>query len=336
MSRWLALLMLLFTSASAVADPVEDFYARRQVKLLIGYPSGAAYDIYARLVGRHLGRHIPGRPNVVVGNMPGASSLILANSLANIAERDGSVIGAVFERIGLEPLVNPGDAKFDGRAFAWLGSVLKVTDVCMFWRDAPAKSIEEAKRVEVIVGTAGNSGGSALAARALNAFMGTKFKLIGGYGGNEMFLAMERGETHGRCGMSWGGLKASKPDWLAQGKLSIVIQMAMQKHPELPDVPLVMDMVTKPDDRRALEYIYATQEMGRPFVAPPGVPAERVAALRRAFDETFADPLFLEDARRSGQEVDPVTGARVQEIVERLYGTPRAIIDRVEALRGAP
>ena len=335
--RWTALVAsLLAFAAPARADPVEDFYARRPLTLMVGYPSGAAYDIYARLVGRHLGRHVPGKPSVVVSNLPGASSLILANSLANVVAKDGATIGAVFERIGLEPLVNPGDARFDGRAFAWLGSVLKVTDVCMFWHEAPAKTIADAFRQEVIVGTAGNSGGSALAPRVLNAFLGAKFRLIGGYGGNDMFLAMERGETQGRCGMSWGGLKASKPDWLAQGKLNIVIQMAMQKHPELPDVPLIMDMVSKPEDRVALEYLYATQEMGRPFVAPPGVPADRIAALRKAFEDTFADPEFLAEARRLNQEVDPVPGARVQEIVERLYRTPRDIIDRVEALRNGP
>lgn len=329
------ILALTLLASAARGDPIEDFYARRSVTLQIGYPLGAAYDIYGRIVGRHLGRHIPGRPNMIVQNVPGASSLILANSLANIAPRDGTVIGAVFERIGLEPLVNPGDAKFDGRAFAWLGSVLKVTDVCMIWRDAPAKTFEDTLRVETLVGTAGNSGGSALAARVLNVFLGAKFRLIAGYGGNDMFLAMERGETHGRCGMSWGGLKASKPDWLVERKINVIIQMAMQKHPELPHVPLIMDLVSKPQDKAALEYLYATQEMGRPFIAPPGVPAERVAALRKAFDEMIDDPAFLEDARRSNLEIDAIPGARVQAIMNRLYDTPRAVIDRVEALRNA-
>lgn len=326
-------LALALISAPARAQTVEEFYHRHELVFYVGYPVGAAYDLYARLVGRHLGAHIPRNPTVVMRNMPGASSLILANALANTLPRDGSVIGALFERIGLEPLVNPQNAKYDGRQFGWIGSVLKVTDVCMFWADAPAKTIADAMNREVIVGTAGNSGGSALEARVLNAFAGTKFRLIAGYGGPELFLAMERGETQARCGMSWGGLKASKPDWLAQGKLNIVVQLGLRKHPELPEVPLVMDLVKSPEDRIALEYLYATQEMGRPFAAPPGTPGDRVAALRHAFDETVGDPDFLRDASRSNLEVAPITGAAVQDIVDRLYGTPREIIDRVEALR---
>ena len=323
----------LLAMCASHAETIEEFYARHPVTLLIGYPSGSAYDIYARLVGRHLGRHIPGKPSVVVSNQPGASSLIAANALANTLPRDGSVIGAVFERIGLEPLVNPATAKFDGRSFGWIGSILKVTDVCMFWHAAPARTIEDAKKVEVIVGAAGEAGGSALAARVLNTFVGTKFKIIGGYGGADMFLAMERGETQARCGMSWGGLKASRPDWLEKKLVSVVVQMAMQKHAELADVPLIMDMVSRPDDRDALQYLYATQEMGRPFLVPPGTPPDRIEALRQAFDEMSRDPAFLEDARRSNQEVDAVSGARVQEIMDALYKTPKPIIDQVEALR---
>ena len=323
----------LLAMTTSHAETIEEFYARHPLTLLIGYPSGSAYDIYARLVGRHLGRHIPGKPSVVVSNQPGASSLIAANALANTLPRDGSVIGAVFERIGLEPLVNPATAKFDGRSFGWIGSILKVTDVCMFWHAAPARTIEDAKKVEVIVGAAGEAGGSALAARVLNTFVGTKFKIIGGYGGADMFLAMERGETQARCGMSWGGLKASRPDWLEKKLVSVVVQMAMQKHAELPDVPLIMDMVSRPEDRDALQYLYATQEMGRPFLVPPGTPPDRIETLRHAFDEMSRDPAFLEDARRSNQEVDAVSGARVQEIMDALYKTPKPIIDQVEALR---
>jgi tripartite-type tricarboxylate transporter receptor subunit TctC len=327
---WLSLI------APARAEPVADFYAHHSLNLLVGFPAGAAYDIYARLLARHLGDHVPGQPSVVVTNMPGASSLVLTNFLANAAPKDGSVVGAVIERVGLEPLIDPANARFDGRAFGWIGSLLKVTEVCMFWGAAPAKTIEDAKREEVIVGASGSSGGSALAARVLNAFVGTKFKIIGGYGGPELFLAMERGETEGRCGMSWGGLKAARPDWLADGKLNIVVQMAMQKDPELAGVPLITDLVQSNSDKDALRYLYATGEMGRPFVAPPGVPDDRIAALRAAFDATVADPAFIADAKRANLEISAVPGTRVQEIVQKLYETPRSIIDRVEALEMGP
>jgi tripartite-type tricarboxylate transporter receptor subunit TctC len=330
----ISLSMSAITSGNAHADSVQEFYSRQPLTFHVGYPAGAAYDIYARIVGRFLGKHIPGHPTVVMKNVPGASSLVLANSLANVLPRDGSAIGALFERIGVEPLVNPQHAKFDGTKLTWIGSVLKVTDVCMFWHGASAKSIEDAKRKEVIVGTAGVAGNSALAPRVLNAFVGTKFKLVGGYGGADLFLAMERGETEARCGMSWGGLKASKPDWLAEKKVNIVVQMAINKHPELAGVPHIMDLVAKPEDKVALEYLYATQEMGRPFAAPPEIPEDRKVALRRAFDDTMRDPEFLEAARRSLLDIDPIPGTEVQAIMERLYQTPRAIIDRVESLRG--
>jgi tripartite-type tricarboxylate transporter receptor subunit TctC len=321
-------------ASAARAETPQEFYSRHPVSFYIGYPAGAAYDIYARLVGRFIGKHIPGQPAVIMKNMPGASSLILANALAHTLPRDGSVFGALFERIGLEPLVGTTNARFDGTKFGWLGSVLKVTDVCMFWHTAPAKTIEDARHQEVIIGTAGNAGNSGLAPRILNAFLGTRFKLVGGYGGADLFLAMERGETQARCGMSWGGLKASKPDWLAQKKVNIVIQTALKKHPELSDVPLVMDLISKPEDRIALEYLFATQEMGRPLATPPGVPEDRVVALRQAFDETMRDPEFLEAARRANLDIDPIPGAEVQAIMERLYKTPHEVIERVEAIRG--
>ena len=321
-------------ASAARAETPQEFYSHHPVSFYIGYPAGAAYDIYARLVGRFIGKHIPGQPAVIMKNMPGASSLILANALAHTLPRDGSVFGALFERIGLEPLVGATNARFDGTKFGWLGSVLKVTDVCMFWHTALAKTIEDARHQEVIIGTAGNAGNSGLAPRILNTFLGTRFKLVGGYGGADLFLAMERRETQARCGMSWGGLKASKPDWLAQKKVNIVIQTALKKHPELSDVPLVMDLISKPEDRIALEYLFATQEMGRPLATPPGVPEDRVVALRQAFDETMRDPEFLEAARRANLDVDPIPGAEVQAIMQRLYKTPQEVIERVETIRG--
>ncbi len=326
------LIVTALTNPSAAQSPAE-FYGGRTITLVVGYPSGSAYDLYARLVGRHIGRNIPGNPSVIISNLPGASSLVATNALANTSARDGSTIGAVFERIAVEPLINASRALFDGREFGWIGSVLKVTDVCMFWHTAKAKSVEEAKSVEVIVGAAGEAGNSALAPRVMNEFLGTKFKIIGGYGGAEMFLAMERGETEARCGMSWGGLKASRPDWITNGKIKVVLQMAMERHQELKSTPNILDLVTKPEDRAALEYLYATQEMGRPFLAPPKIPTDRLAALREGFNRTMIDPQFVDDANKSNQEIDPIPGVRVQQIVEALYRTPKHLIDRVEVLR---
>ena len=204
----------------------------------------------------------------------------------------------------------------------------------MIWHTAQAKTIEDARRYETIIGTASTTAGSAISPLVLNDVAGTKFKIVSGYSGTEMFLAMERGETQARC-MSWGGLKASKPDWLAEKKVNIVVQLAVQKHPELPDVPLVTDFASKPEDLAALKFMYETQEMGRPFLAPPGVPADRLAALRAAFDAMVKDPAFLEDARRSSLELAPISGLRAQQIIEQLYQTPKSAIARVEGWRAS-
>ena len=287
---------LLIASAlthQCMAQSPAEFYSGRTVTLVVGYPAGSAYDLYARLVGRHIGRNIPGNPSVVISNMPGASSLVATNALANTAPRDGSTIGAVFERIAVEPLINASRARFDGREFGWIGSVLKVTDVCMFWHTAKAQTVDEAKSVEVIVGAAGEAGNSALAPRVMNEFLGTKFKIIGGYGGADMFLAMERGETEARCGMSWGGLKASRPDWVAQGKIRVVLQMAMERHPELKSTPNILELVTKPEDRAALEYLYANSRNGTPVPCTAqnsGRPPRRLAASLRPNDDR--SPVF--------------------------------------------
>lgn len=319
-----ALAAILAGAAPAAAEPTVNLY--------VGYPPGAAYEIYARLLSRHFGDHLPGQPTVVLRSMPGASSLVLANYLANVAPRDGNTLGGVHERIGVEPLVDPL-AKFDGTKMTWIGSMLKTTDVCMVWHTSPAKTIAEAKTTSVVVGGANVAGSGTMDPRVLNAILGTKFKIVTGYEGPDIFLAMERGELNGRCGMSWSGLKTSKPDWLRDKKLIILIQLGLAKHPDLPNVPLLMDQPMSADDRAGLEYLFATQEMGRPYVAPPAVPKARATALRRAFDATMTDPKFLADAKKGDIEINPIAGEKVAAIVDRLYRTPKAIIDRIEAFR---
>jgi tripartite-type tricarboxylate transporter receptor subunit TctC len=323
----------LLLASSVVPALAQSSRSTGDVSLYSGYPAGAAYEIYARFIARHMGRHLPGQPTVILRHMPGASSLILANYLANVAPHDGNTIGSIHERMGVEPLVNPSLAKFDGTKLTWIGSALKTTDVCMVWHTAPATTIEAAKTTQVIVGGANDAGSGTTVPRVLNDIVGTKFKLVTGYQGADNFLAMERGETEGRCGMSYSGLKASKPDWVRDKKVILLIQMGMSKHPELPDVPLIMDLVSKPEDRVALEFLFATQEAGRPYVAPPGIPEARKVALRRAFDATMKDPELLSEATRSGIELNPITGEEVEEIVVRLYKTPKSVIERVDSFR---
>jgi hypothetical protein len=244
-------------------------------------------------------------------------------------------MGGVHERIGVEPLVNAARAKFDGTKMTWIGSMLKTTDVCMVWHTSPAKTIEEAKIKTAVVGGTNVAGSGVMDPRVLNAVLGTKFKIVSGYEGTDIFLGMERGELDGRCGMSWSGLKTSKPDWLRDKKIIILIQLGLAKHPDLMDIPLLMDYPMSQEDRIGLKYLFATQEMGRPYVAPPGVPEKRKVELRRAFDATMADPDFLAEAKKSDIEINAITGEKVEEIMARLYQTPKPVIEQIEEFRNA-
>jgi tripartite-type tricarboxylate transporter receptor subunit TctC len=314
----------------------EDFYAGKTLSLYVGYAAGSTYDIGARLLARHYGRHIPGNPTIVVKNMPGSSSLKLTNYLYNVAPKDGLTIGSIRNGMLLEPLYNNPAVRYDALKFNWLGSLASIVGSCVIWHTAPAKTLDDVKKVEIVSGAIGTTASLAMYPRALNAMIGTKFKVVTGYTSTGTLHAMERGETHARCGGDWDSLVASRPHWIRDRNLILLAQMSNEKHPELQDKPWVFDYVKKPEDVQALRLIFASQEWGRPFVAPPSVPAERVAILRKAFDAAANDPKLKADGARLKMTLrGPLTGEEMQKRVAEYHKTPQSVIDRVKSFQKA-
>lgn len=329
----LAAVAALVISTSARADSVADFYKGKTVEYFIGYSVGGGYDTYARLIARHIGKHIPGNPTVVPKNMPGAGSLKLTNWLYEAAPQDGTVIGSVARAAPFAPLFGNKKANFEADKFNWLGSANNEVSICAAVAETGIKTFDDLKTKELIVGGTGDTADTVQFPKILNAVLGTKFKIINGYpGGKDVVLAMERGEVHGRCGWSWSSVKAKNKSWLEAGKMNIVMQLSTGKHADLPDVPLVMDLATSDADKALLTLIFARQELGRPYVAPPNIPAERVAALRAAFDATMTDAEFLSEAKSANLELAPVSGSRVQKLVMDSYTTDPSVVERINKI----
>jgi tripartite-type tricarboxylate transporter receptor subunit TctC len=328
-----ALGALLALPAVAAAEPVEDFYRGRQITLLIASGAAGGYDTYARVFARHFSRHVPGEPGIVPKNVPAAGGLTAANTLYSVSAKDGLTIGALTNGVAMDPLFgNPG-ARFDVEKFNWIGSIGKLQNICATWIDSPIKTIAATREREVVVAAAGATSNTSIVPRALNALVGTRFKVVAGYDpGAGLNLALEGREVEGICGLSWSTLKASRPDWVREHKLNVILQMAFDKLPELADVPSALDLVADPVARQVLELILIRQEMGRPLVAPPGVPAERVAALRAGFAATMTDPQFLAEAARFQMEIEPLSGEAVAQLLAKAYGAPRAIVARAAEL----
>lgn len=318
--------------AAAVAQVAPAFYKSRNIDLYVGYSVGGAYDLYARVIGRHMGRHIPGGPTLVPKNMEGAGSLRLANWLFRVAPKDGTAIGTIGRGLAFDPLlVGKGD-QFEAVKFNWLGSANNEVSVCVAMKSAGIAKFEDVLDKQLIVGGTGSSSDTDQFPRVLNGVLGTKFKIVSGYpGGNDIVLGMERGELDGRCGWSWSSVKATHQAWIAEKKLVVLAQLSLAKHPELPDVPLVIDLAKTEEQRQILKLVLARQVMGRPYLAPPDLPAERVATLRAAFMETMNDKDFRADADKAQLEINPVSGEEVQKLVSEVYATPPEVIAKAKA-----
>ena len=333
-----ALTMLLGIIALGVAwaDALDDFYKGRAVDLYIGYSVGGAYDLYARVIGRHLGAHLPGNPTLVPKNLEGAGSLRLANYLYRVAPRDGSALGTIGRGIAFDPLfIGQGDA-FDAQKFNWIGSANNEVSVCVALRESGITKFEDLFTKDLTVGGTGASADTDQFPRVLNSVLGTHFKIVEGYpGGNDVNLAMERGEVAGRCGWSWSSVKSTHKSWIDDKRMIILIQLSLTKHPELPDVPLVVDFAKTDEQRQILKMMFARNVMGRPYLAPPNVPAERVAALRDAFAATMTDKDFLAEAGKTELEINPVSGAEVENLVKEVYATPPDVVAKAKAAAAA-
>jgi tripartite-type tricarboxylate transporter receptor subunit TctC len=317
-------------TASAQSQSVAQFYKSTQVQILVGHDAGGGYDVYTRTLARHLADHIPGKPTIVVKNVLGAGGLKNIDGLYHTAPRDGSVFGLSDRGFVIEPLLGNKAAQFDPTKMGAIGSIGRQTPTCALWHGAKAKSLKDAFTTETLIGGTGPSATTIYPA-ILNAVLKTRFKIISGYkGSGEIMLAMEKGEVEGVC-LSWDTLKTLKPDWLANGTLKVIVQMALEPNPEIKDVPTAVAFAPSEEDRQMLAFYFGPNDMGRPYIAPPDVPADRLTALRRAFDATMKDPAFLADAKKTKMDVDPMTGEDMQKLIKDIYTTKPALVARVKA-----
>ncbi len=305
--------------------------------MLIGSPPGATYDIWARLVARHLGPHLPGNPAVVAQNMPGAGSTVMTNYIYNVAAQDGTFIGLMNSTNPFEPLFGVSEAKFDPLKINWLGSPAQDTAVVMVWHDVPVDTIEMAKTRAIRFAATSVNGTAAFFVRVFNAVLGTKFTLVYGYPGlSDAMLAMERGEVDGHPSPYWSYLKTAKPDWISDKKVKFLLQYGRRPNPELPDVPFARDLLTNDADRELLDAAMAQLTIGYPFFMGPGVPPDRVEAMRRAFAATFRDADFLADAKSQNLDIDPLAASEVQQTLSDTYRMPSTALDRLRRLYQPP
>jgi len=328
--------LLLAAPNAFAADDVASFYKGRTVTIDIGYSSGGGYDLYARVLARHLGDHIPGKPSVVPQNMPGAGSLKVVNYLANIAPKDGTVIATFARGMAMEPLFDKTGIEFDAQKLNWIGSITNEVSICAFRSDSGIKTWQDMLTKSYTVGGTGSGSDTDVFPDVLRHMFHMKIKLVTGYpGGSDVLLAMQRGEVNGRCGWSWSSVVATSYALYQKKEIVVPVQLALKKHPDLPNVPLVTEETKDPKELAALKLIFARQSVARPYATAPGVPAERVAALRKAFDDTMKDKAFLEDAEKTKLEVEPVSGQEVQDLVAELYqSSPEVVKMAAEAVKG--
>jgi tripartite-type tricarboxylate transporter receptor subunit TctC len=319
-------------SAAAQAQSVEEFYRGKTINLIVGYSPGGGYDTTARVLAPYLKKHLPGNPGIVVQNMDGAGSLKATNYLYNIAPKDGTAIATFSRGMPSEPLLGTSPTQFDAAKFTWLGSTTNEYSVFLAWHSSPVKSWDELLQKEFTVGGEGSGSDSDTYAMLLKNLFGAKIKLVTGYPGSaELMLAVERGELDGRAAWSWSSLKASKPDWIRDKKFSNLVQLNLTKNPDLPDVPMIMDLATTDKQKQILKLVLSRQTMGRPFAAPPGIPEDRKQALRKAFDDAMQDPEFLAEAKQRKMDVNPVSGAEIEKLVAELYQTPQDVVAEAKA-----
>jgi len=325
--------LLFWVAPARSADDVAAFYRGRQLRIVVGTAAGGGYDLFARAVARHIGAHIAGNPAVIVQNLPAAGGMVMTNQLYASAPRDGSVIGAPINGIPTAPLLAPAGAHFDATRLIWLGSTNREPYVAFVWRTAPVQSLADLRTRELIVGA--TAPGTTMVDFPLltNDILGTRFRIVRGYEGTpQINTAIERGELEGQGGIGWAAVKAQVPQWITERKIKVIAQYGLKRHPDLADVPTMLELATSDPDRQALTMLFARTEYGRPYFLPPEVPAARVEALRRAFDATMRDPAFVADAAKLQLEIDPMSGEAVQALVGDLAATPAQVVARVRAI----
>ena len=322
--------VLLAAGQPARAQSVEEFYRGKAVRFVVGSNTGGGYDTYSRLLAQFMPRHLPGNPTFIVENMPGASGTKSAQYLGEIAPKDGSVIGMFNQSMPQRQMFEPDQVQFDLSKFSWIGAMNSSTTVFITWHGSGVKTLEDAKKKEVVMGALSASGGNSVYPLLINAFLGTKFKVVLGYqGGNTIQLAMERGEVDGRAAVVWSSLTSTWPHWIAGNKVNVLLQTGLAKEKDLPDVPLLLDLARNPEEKAIFRFVSSDSAMGFPVTAPPGIPADRLAALRKAFNDTMKDPEFLKVATERKAEIEPSTGEDVKRIVDDMINTPKDVIAKI-------
>jgi tripartite-type tricarboxylate transporter receptor subunit TctC len=314
---------------AADANAVANFYKGKTIQVLVGFGPGGGYDLYARTLARYMGKHIPGNPTMVPQNMPGAGGVKAMNYLYNVARKDGTVIGTFARGLVVEPLLGHAQGtQFEAAKYSWIGSVSNEVSVCAFWYNSGINNWDDLTKKPSTIGASAAGADSEIFPTVLKNMFKLPTKVVTGYsgGGADINLGMQRGEVKGRCGWSWSSLLSQSKPLLDGKKINIVLQLALEKHEDLPNVPLVMDLPTTPQNKAALKLIASRQSIARPFAAPPGIPAERLAALRAAFDATMKDPAFLAEAKKLDLEVRPVPGAEVEKLIKEIYASPPEVV----------
>lgn len=324
-------------AGAARAESVADFYAGKQISVNIGFSAGGGFDTYARAVSRHIGRHIPGNPTMIPRQMPGAGSFRAAQFMYAAAPQDGTHLATFGQSLALQQALRDPNAKFDVREFNWIGNPIRGVSAVGFWSGSGARKLEDLQKREYTVGATGHNV-TMQYPLALKEIFGARLKIVMGYpGGNDISMAMERGELDGMGQFSWSSLKVTKKDWLEDKKVNLVVQVGPRKEPEISeymgyDVPLLTDLATNDDDRAVLELLSSGEVIGRPLLTTPNVPADRVAALRAAFDKTMKDAEFLAEAKKLGLEIDPVSGVELQKVAERIVSASPAVVERLRKI----
>ncbi|MDB5510401.1 MAG: efflux transporter protein [Hyphomicrobiales bacterium] len=322
----------LVAGAVPAAAQSGEFFAGKTVSMIIGFGPGGGYDLWGRVVARHIGKHLPGNPTVVPQNMPGAGSYNAAAHIYTIAPKDGTVMGIIARDAPLGPLTGADGARFDPLKMSWLGTPTIETNVCIAMANSPVKSVKDLTEKTLIVGDTGAGTGTRSYPKALNELLGMKFKLISGFpSSSNVFLAMERGEVDGIC-ESLDSVHGKKPDWITDKKVNVIFQGGVEPNPELKDVPFILDLARNEEERQSLKFLYAGQGIGRPFVAPPGLAPERLAMLRKAFDATMKDPEFLAEVKKQKLDLDPHNGEYLEKLVRDIYATPKPVVEKIGAL----
>jgi tripartite-type tricarboxylate transporter receptor subunit TctC len=328
-----ALLSAVLLAPAAKADAVADFYRGKTMQMIIATSPGGDYDTRGRLLARHMGRLIPGDPNIVAQNMPGGVGIAAANFMANAAPRDGTVLHMLMQNMPAHQAIGGNGVKFDTRKLIFIGNTTDTPNVINSWYTTGIKTIDDVRQRELVVGAAGTATASAYYPAALNAMAGTKFKIVTGYpGGNDVNLAMEKGEVGGRGSNSWASWKSSRPQWITEHKINVLVQIGLKRHPDLPDVPLLFELAGNDQDREVLRFISADTAISRAAVTTPETPPERVAALRKAFMDTMRDPQFLAEAEKMQVDISPLSGEESQAVADKIVSTSPQVVERAKLL----